>query len=459
MTSRISRTGLLIPLAAMLFAFPALLARQPAVRSSSESRLYDQNPGHLWNRLHAGLFIRIGADGRPYGADRIDPLLWIGSKYLLAGPSHERTINLLNEFIESHGERLIVDPLKRAILQRDLWTVFEWLEGNHSNFAPPSLSLEVVRHGIEELAAPLATVIARIALTPEQIQALPDNYAAAAAAGLLPGNILSEDPWVSVGRPDGPVAAQHVRDAGPGKNSVFLVLIRLPGGRSATTAYLEQLRSFNGPLWVGSGYPNPDLPPFPAGTQVALVRRALLIDSHLQIVPTTLTEQVQIREYHEIRRMTAQEFDDAHRIDEYMFEHAGQDFNEYSLGRAALFEGRSGGLLPLDTLDRFYLTFSAPGFDEFEMRSADDQSTARVDDRQPRLNPAAQARRICKDCHAAPGVYSFNSYLPFRLLQPGAAPAARLSEISLAQSQQTAVAWKQQQRDWRVLQPLLQRSR
>ncbi|PWT84227.1 MAG: hypothetical protein C5B57_05250 [Blastocatellia bacterium] len=453
--------GLLVLLAATPFAFPVPMAQQPTIlSSSSESRLYDENPGHLWNRLHAVLFIRIGADGRSYGADRIDPLLWIGSKYLLTGPAHEQTITLLHEFIAKRGERLIVDPVKRAILQRDLWTVFDWLEGNHSNFAPPSLSPDVVRRGIEELVVPLATVIARVALTPEQIQALPDNYAGAAAAGMLPRDVFSsESPWVSVGRPDGPVAAQHVRDAGPAKNSVFLVLIRLPDGRSATAAYLEQLRSFNGPLWVGSRYPNPDLPPFPVGTQLALVRRALLIDSRGQIVPTTLTEQVQIREYREIRRMTAQEFDDAHRIDEYMFERAGQEFREYSLSRAALFEGRSGGLLPLDTLDRFFLTFSAQGFDEFEIRSADDRSTARVNGSQTRLSPAVQAQRICKDCHAAPGVYSFNSYLPYRLLRPGAGRAARLSEISLTDSEQTAIAWKQEQRDWRRLKPLLQGSR
>jgi hypothetical protein len=59
---------------------------------------------------------------------------------------------------------------------------------------------------------------------------------------------------LGVGRPAGrPVAAQHVRDAGPGKNSTFLVLIRLPGERDATLQYVERLRPFDGPLWVGAG--------------------------------------------------------------------------------------------------------------------------------------------------------------------------------------------------------------
>jgi hypothetical protein len=44
-------------------------------------RLYHDNPNHLWNRLHAALFVRVAADGREYGGDRVDPLLWIGTKY------------------------------------------------------------------------------------------------------------------------------------------------------------------------------------------------------------------------------------------------------------------------------------------------------------------------------------------------------------------------------------------
>jgi hypothetical protein len=54
-------------------------------------------------------------------------------------------------------------------------------------------------------------------------------------------------------------------------------------------------------------------------------------------------------------------------------------------------------------------------------------------------------------------VYSFNSYLPFRLVGPSITRAARLSEISLADAERTAVAWKEQRADWRALKPLLRR--
>ena len=430
-----------------------------AVPSSQTARLYDDNPAHLWNRLHAALFVRVASDGREYGGDRVDPLLWVGSTYLLEGAAHDQGVRLLNEFVDAHAEQFIHDPLKRAILQRDLWTLFDWLNGDHTPYQRPDLTPEVIRQSTDELRAPLATVISRLALTPEEIRALPDNYASATRATMLPPDLLASDGrWVSVGRPDGPVAVAHVRDSGPGKNSVFLVLIRLPGARSDTLRYLEALRSFSGPLWrhdetLPAGmqdYPNPQLPRLPVGTRVALVRRALLIDSAGRITATRLTEQVQLRAYQMISPMTAREFADAQRVDESMFERAGQLFEEFSLSRAALFGGRMGGLLQLAALNRFFITFSSQGVDVFDVRRTDQPNAPMELGWDP-----ARAKFICKDCHAPPGVYSFNSFMPFRLVRAGGGQAARLAEISLAEAERTAIAWKEQRADWVTLQSLL----
>jgi hypothetical protein len=241
---------------------------------------------------------------------------------------------------------------------------------------------------------------------------------------------------------------------------VFLILIRLPDGRNATLKYLELLRAFTGPLWLDDAtlarwltpYPNPDLPEFPTGTQVALVRRALLIDSTGTIAPSRLTEQVQLRVYRSIEKLTPQSFADAHRIDENMFARAGQDFEEFSLSRAALFAGRRGGLLPLGAVEPFFLTFSSKGIDAFE------SPTPAGTPRTYGMNPA-QARRICKDCHGAPGIYSVNSFVPFRLMSGPAADAGapKLSAIALADAERSARAWKQQQPEWIALKPLLTR--
>jgi hypothetical protein len=435
--------------AVLMVAAAVRPVERPAAQTRASAfpsvRVYDDSPTHLWNQLHAALFVRIASDGRVYGVDRADPLLWSGSKYLLEGDSHQRAADRLKQFVDRRGERLISDPVKRAMLQRDLWMVFDWLEASHTSVIDTSVDAARVRKAADDLRPLIAKSIARLALTRDELRALPDNYAAAARGGGVPADLFSADgPWVSVGRPDGPVAAQHVRDDGPGKNSVFLVFLRLPAGRHATIEFLERLRSFAGPMWMPAGYPNPELPAFPAGTQVALVRRALLIDGSGRIAATPLVEQVQLRVYREIRPMTAEEFDAAHMIDRRMFTRAGQEFEEFSLSRAALFAHRSGGLLPMAAADGFFLTFSSHGVDPFE--------TAQMT-----VADAASAKFVCKDCHGAPGVYSFNSFMPFRLLGPGAAAPARLSEIPLVDSERTAIAWKERRADWRALRTLLRR--
>ena len=107
------------------------LAETPSNVSGPESSpqgvtLYDPSPGHIWNRLHDALLVREGPTGIRYGADSLDPLLWLNSTHLLAGPSHQHALKILDGFLQTHAENLIHDPLKRAILQRDLWAVFDW---------------------------------------------------------------------------------------------------------------------------------------------------------------------------------------------------------------------------------------------------------------------------------------------------------------------------------------------
>jgi hypothetical protein len=229
----------------------------------------------------------------------------------------------------------------------------------------------------------------------------------------------------------------------------------LPEGRDATLKYLARLRAFAGPLWLDdpglprylTPYPNPTVPQFPAGTQVVLLRRALLIDSTGNVSPSTLTESVQLRVYRSIEKMTAGTFAEAHRIDESMFPRAGQDFEEFTASRAALFAGRPS-FLPMAASGPFFLTFSAKGFDNFEMQF---ERTQIGEDPE-------RAKRLCKDCHAAPGIYSVNSFVPFRLMNgPNGAGAPKLSEISLADAESTAVSWKQRRPEWLALKRLLRR--
>lgn len=426
---------------------------------------YDSDPQHLWNRLHEAIFVRAGPDRQQYGRDRLDPLLWSETAHLGKGEARDRVMTVLNEFLDENGERLITEPVRRAVLQRDLWLIFNWLETDRSHD--------------EKLAGLLAAVIGRLALSPDQIRRLPDNYVAAIASGEFPARFDPERPdepflppdlfapdgrWVCVGRPDGPVAPQHLRENGgsnPSTNSVFLVFLRLPGGRGATLDFLNQLRSFDQPLLIASAdagdrrrdfLPNAKLPQVPVGTEMALVRQALLIDSSHVPVASTLSESVQLRVYREVPEITAQAVEAGlgggtaanRRAQEW------QSFYEFRLSRPLLFAGRAGGLRAVNIHERDFETgFAAHGWDPFERREPG------------RLFPDGDRRSIresCFACHSLPGVLSLNSFsdgwrggiVSGKMLRPAA-----LSEVPLAEARASGIEWKKGRSNWLALRDLL----
>jgi hypothetical protein len=449
-------------------------------KTPSDRPLYHADPRHLWNRLHEALFVRIGPDGRAYGQDRLEPLLWPRSSHLLEERSHKRAVALLEEFARDKGEKLIEDPLKRAVLQRDLWLVFNWLEGDHDGSEDPALKPEAVRAARERLRRPLAAVIGRLALTPDQIKKLPNNYAAALASGtfakrfdperpdkpFLPDLLAADGPWVCVGRPDGPVAPEHLRDDGGNNvftNSAFLLFLRLPAGRAATLAYLKQLRSFDKPLLVEvketerpvrKYMPNPKLPPFPVGTEVALVRRALLIASPNTPAATVLTESVQLRVYREVPEMTA------HTLYAALVgataanrrARAWQSFQEFRLSRSLLFAGQAGGLRAVGPDERDFSTgFGSHTWDEFETRGYRPAGRSFAEASQEPI------RRTCFACHSLPGVSSFNSFFNYRTNLSGSRRPRpfSLSAMPVSEVAGAAVKWKEGRPNWTALRKLL----
>jgi hypothetical protein len=390
----------------------------PAGDSASSPAIYHADADHLWNRLYEALYVRVGSDGRSYGQDRLEPLLWPESKYLLEDRPNKRATAVLEEFLKNKGQKLIDDPLKRAVLQRDLWLVFNWLEGQHEGFAKPRLDAEAVRAARERLRRPLAAVIGRLALSPKEIRDLPDNYAAAVASGrfarrfdaekpdqkYIPPDLFSADgPWVCVGRTDGITAPEHLREDRDHRfnNSAFLVFLRLPGGRAATAEYLKKL------------------PPFPKGTEVALVRRALLIDTSYRVVASPLTESVQLR--------------------------VGDVPAELRLSRARLFAGRVDGLRAVGSDERDFKTgFGAHRWDEFEYR----QEGRSFPD--AALQPIKQ---LCSACHSRERFPDFRSGSPDD--QGGKPRPDLLKEMAVAEVGAAAVKWKQQQANWAALRKLL----
>jgi hypothetical protein len=181
----------------------------------------------------------------------------------------------LDEFLAKDGEQLVRESTKRAFLQRDLWAVFDWARSWHADGQGRNLRTR------------LARVIQSLALSSEEIKALPDNFAAVAATKKVAGFPAdlwdTRGPWVLIGddnkNTNGARTLTPVHESFFGGRSAFLVLVRAGDTRDKTIKFVQQLSD--------NGKSSP--------TQVALVRRMLLIDKEGRIRLTPITETVQMR--------------------------------------------------------------------------------------------------------------------------------------------------------------------
>jgi hypothetical protein len=410
--------------------------------------IYDGQADHLWNRLHRALFVRTTPAGKTLGHDEVDPLLWPRTRHLLTGRSHEDAGRLLDEFLTRDGDRLIRDPLKRAVLQHDLWTVFEWTAYPYGHFYGTQ------EHGAarQALQRRLVQAIHRLAAAPSVIASLPDSYRAAVKSGafatsydsehperpFLPDNLFAANgPWVCVGGPlDGPAPVALAHSSFFSGRSAFLVFVRLPGGRAETLAYLDKLNHLPTPWALRSRKPNEehrqdllelrrDLPELPVGSQLALVRQMVLPTDTGELVATPVTESVQVR----VRLVGVR---------------GGQSFTEFALRRSDLFAGKAGGLqlVPADAPAYLALQFVTGPEDPFEPSA---------EERVSHLMPVLET---CRACHTEPGIHSVHSFT--RAFTGRHSPQVDLAlwPSSVQDEQKKVLEWKRSQYDWGLFQGL-----
>ncbi|MBL8098156.1 MAG: hypothetical protein JNK81_03195 [Anaerolineales bacterium] len=311
--------------------------------------IYDSDPNHLWNRVFRQLYQRTVGE-KEYGSNELDPLLWFDTTYMFTEPFYQQTIDVLDEFVNTNGETLINDPLKRAMFQRDMWAVFDWLITREWEYASQSL----------ELQSRLSQIIKRVALSKEQILSLPNNYKQVVEAQIFPTDFQAEYPenaylpvdlfeansaWVPLGREDAPIVITHTTSSPFLGRSVFLIFIRTPNGRQGTLDFITSLQTQVQPIT-------------PIGTETALVRRMLLISNQGELVLSPLFEKIQIRRFN-----------------------PDQTFYEFELNRNHFFKNIAGSFIPKKEIFSLFMNHG----DEFE------------NNRRPELK--ATIPNICLSCH------------------------------------------------------------
>jgi len=386
-------------------------ATEGSVQKTSVWSIYDPDSEHPWNRVFRQLYRRIASNGEEYGFDELDPLLWLDTTYLLDGESYQQAVQVLDEFLSTHAENLVHEPLKRALFQRDLWAVFDWLAAQAEPFPTQRQALE----------RRLAQVIKRVALSKEEILSLPDNYAFAVGShtfladvqadhpdtAFLPSGIFQADSaWVPIGRKGGPIALTHT-DAFPFfGHSVFLVYLRSPSGRAATLEYIKSLNTEPKPVTA-------------IGSDVALVRRMLLIDDQGDLILSPLVETIQIRHFS-----------------------PAQSFHEFELSRARLFDGLAGGLVRKKNL---FMVFMGQG-DVFQIADI--------------VELQASIPDICEACHSEyPPIFnsgntrSLLSYSREKFPLPDNKQPV-LFPTTPAEEAQTVIQWKLDHETWKAMKAL-----
>jgi hypothetical protein len=258
----------------------------------------------------------------------------------------------------------------------------------------------------------------RVALPKDEILSLPDNFRLAVESMIYPAGFQADHPeeaflppdlfqpesaWVPIGREGGPAAMTHTEAFPFFGRSVFLVFYRSPDGRAGTLNFIKALNTDPGDAST-------------LGSDVALVRRMLVIDDHGEPVLSPLVETLQLRHFN-----------------------PAQTFYEFELDRRRLFDGIAGGLVPNKDL---FMLFMGHG-DVFNNPD------------RPQLQ--ATIPDICKACHIEhpplPNPANTQSIISYSR-QPFPLPEnARplLLATTLEEEAQTVIEWKRDHQTWTAL--------
>lgn len=343
-----------------------------------------------YDALYNAIMTRRTTDGKTVGQSYTGPLIFFNSNYLFHDKTDEAFLRALEDFsslpqteIESYSN------LQRALLQRHLWTVFDWATRKRwPLYEPEPAKLTAARTTIQRHVARL---MKRLALSEKQIAALPNPLQLSAASAryrqtynphdlkepFLPPDLGEESgPWVCLSESRGVLPAQVHADSEQWR-SAFLVLMRVSSDRNETLRYLEQINQVNPKIVADSRgiRLSPHTPQFPAGTQFVLMERAMLINQQGQPVLSPLVRNLQIRAY------------------------LGREKNwqraraEFVLEPKKLLKGKPG-LRALGKKERLMTTFFAA--DPLEAQ------------RPPHVDPHVRIHN-CARCHGLRGIFSVHS--------------------------------------------------
>ncbi len=402
--------------------------------------------------LDRAIMVRIAPDGKIYGENEIDPLVWSGSDYFLRGRSRTQllaALEALNSLSDADLRRC--SPVQRALVQNRVWTVFDhvWLHTGEDR----------------EYLQTLMRAMVKLALDRNEIETITDPLAAAASSGrwpaqpaapggpdvFLPREIATADgPWMTLGRDEGELVAKYHATQFHGR-SLFSLRVRFPEGELTPATYFKTVADFPN-AWLSEDVRerklNPTLPELPVGAEFALIRRLAVVDRAGCWRATALTLSVQLRRYRVTNREALDKLRALASPSDSEFFRRLQSFAEFELETGAVAASQPGRLMAIHPADKRFMFFFAHDFDQVDSRGR------AVSDFQS--GPQNTPMRFCANCHAGLGLGSVNTLIfpSFPSSQVPPLTLARLTPHEIADEADKAASWKTQQAEWSALQAL-----
>ena len=279
--------------------------------------VYSPRPDDPWNRIFGLLFtrtIRVAPfpDGEPFdhyeegdrAIEALEPSFMTkrGTDALLSGTGRDALLAALRQALDERTPRPALD---RALMQADLWSAFDALAHVTARTRDP------FRDRAAALLTPLAAMIRKVALTPGELAALPDNYAAGRAPLGMPDVFNPGSEWMEV------VASAHrLHDEAVQFRRASRVFVR------------PIVRPADEPSFLASLAEGPSARVHHA----VLIMQTLLVDSRGRIVPTRLVSDVQTRQITTEGRRGSSAYGDA-------------IAHQFELSRRLLRAGTNGGFV------------------------------------------------------------------------------------------------------------------
>lgn len=390
-----------------------------------------------YDALYDVIMTRKGRDGKSYAMDEATPSLFHRSSFPFGDKTYEDFCAALDAF-EALPQRKIeaYSDIQRALLQSHLWKVFDatlplrWHERPVVGEERTGL-LERKQRGRREAVRPkIATLIQRLALTREEILALPNTLEATVDSDRFASSHDPEDLQKPFLPPDLPLAdsswiflAEHgysiPTEVHTNKfmfRSAFFTLVRAPGGREESVKCVEKLNRRE---------------VVPVGTQYALVEQAFLISDRGELILSPLILGVSLRAYVGTNPKPASEY-----------LRATQCVAEFVMQPRRLIEG-DAVMKALGASDR-----------RFEAGNADSIEGGSSDPFEPGSGLPRPRLQMCGACHTGAGQGSINS-AGFQTARTQF-PRERLRKTSREALAEATMDAKSDDHTWKELQRLWQ---